>query len=63
LNEVPARSFLFRGKTSVVIIVLLWCHRGMFNILLWYTALQRHWTSDWRQPTSFVYPSYCTCIM
>jgi hypothetical protein len=63
LNKVPARSFLVRGKTSVIITVSIWCCPSMFVSLLWYTALQRHWTSDWRQQTSFVHRSYDTCNM
>jgi len=52
LKEVPVRSFLVVGKTSVIFTVLTWCCPTIHEILLHDTSIQRHVTSDWGWPAS-----------
>jgi len=63
LKEVPAKSFLVVGKMSVIITVFRWCCPINLDIPLCYTSIQRHLTSDWGQPASSFYSSYCTWTM
>jgi hypothetical protein len=60
LEEVPVRSLLVIGKTSVVITVLIWCCPIIPDIPVCYTSMQRYLTSDWGWPANSFFSSYCT---
>jgi hypothetical protein len=39
--------FVVIGKTSVIITVSICCWPGIHDILLGYTSMKKHFTSDW----------------